>query len=102
MDHGNGPEGPGKTTRPRNRKRPKADPGETGKGPIMDQRVPLNARITRRNKMTLDNHANLWRGTPRGTISGILDDLIARHLTEIKVSHHARDGAPAPAPEPTS
>jgi hypothetical protein len=97
MDDGTGPVDPARPAKPRTRRRTRADPGKGEKGPIMDERVPLNAMISRRNKMVLDNHANLWRGTHRGTISGILDDLISRHLTEVRVSHHAREGAPEDA-----
>jgi hypothetical protein len=67
-------------------KRIRRDAGKPAiRGSAMTEMIPLNVKITKRARMKLDNHATLWAGTPRGSLSGIIEWLISENLRSIDV-----------------
>lgn len=78
------PPGPGKPARKRVRK----DAGKpAAKGSAMTDRIALNVTISKRARMTLDAHATLWSGTPKGTASGLIEWLINENLRSVQIRH---------------
>lgn len=56
---------------------------------IVDDRVTLNVKISRKARMVLDAHAVHFRGTAKGTASGLVEALILEHLRRFRVSDHS-------------
>jgi hypothetical protein len=61
----------------------------------MDDRITLNLTISRRARMILGAHTNLYRGTPRSTASGLVESLILAHLKDVKVSDYRGQADPS-------
>jgi len=76
------------------RRRVRRDPGQSVKGPKMSDRVTINLTISRRASMILHAHAGLYRGTPKGSASALVESLVVDHLKEVRISHHAGEGDP--------